>query len=199
MILIGLTGNIATGKSAAAQMFRERGAGIIDADVIAREVVDVGTDAWKEIVSEFGESILDSDGRIDRKKLGNLVFNDEDKRKKLNRIVHPRIRERIGELISALEAENRQAAVIEAALIIENGGWLYDAVDHIVVVTTDPGIQVGRLIERDGYTEEEALSRINSQMPAAEKLSHADYVIDNSGSLTETARQVEEIWRNIIG
>lgn len=194
--MIGLTGNIACGKSVVARMFEELGAKIIDADRIARLVVEPGEPAWKEIVEKFGEGILNTDRTIDRNKLGEIVFNDDEKREELNRITHPRIIERIKERIEEYRGEKAKVVMIEAALIVEKGG-MRPLINDLIVVTADEETQIKRLIERSGLSREEAFSRIRSQMPISEKVKHATYVIDNSGSLGHTRRQVEEIWERI--
>ncbi|GIW46628.1 MAG: dephospho-CoA kinase [Deltaproteobacteria bacterium] len=196
MKVIGLTGNIGCGKSVVAKMFEELGAKVIDADQIARMIVQPGEPAWKEIVEKFGKGILKDDGTIDRQKLGKIVFEDEGKREELNQITHPRIIGKIRELIEKYRRENQKVVIVEAALIVEKGG-LRDIIDELIVVTSDEETQIKRLVEGRGLSKEEAISRIKSQMPVEEKVKHATYVIDNSGSLEETRKQVERIWKNI--
>jgi dephospho-CoA kinase len=188
MKIVGLTGNIASGKSVVASMFRELGASIIDADQIARLVVEPGQPAWKEIVERFGEEVLNSDGTINRSRLGEIVFRDGEKREELNRITHPRIIEKIKELIE----KHRK----EAALIAERGG-MKPIISDLIVVTADEETQISRLTQRVGLSREEALLRIKSQMPISEKVKHATYVIDNSGNLEETRDQVKKVWEMI--
>lgn len=196
MKVIGLTGNIGCGKSVVARMFEELGARVIDADLIARLVVEPGEPAWNEIVQTFGEAILNSDGTINRGKLGEIVFNDKEKREALNRITHPRIIERIKELIEEFRKENVEVVIVEAALIVEKGG-MKPLINDLIVVTADEEAQIRRLIERNALSREEALSRIKSQMPLSEKVKYATYLIDNSGTLDETRKQVEEVWKRI--
>jgi dephospho-CoA kinase len=196
MKVIGLTGNIGCGKSVVARMFEELGARVIDADLIARLVVEPGEPAWNEIVQTFGEAILNSDGTINRGKLGEIVFNDKEKREALNRISHPRIIERIKELIEEFRKENVEVVIVEAALIVEKGG-VKPLINDLIVVTADEEAQIRRLIERNALSREEALSRIKSQMPLSEKVKYATYLIDNSGTLDETRKQVEEVWKRI--
>ncbi|MBI2487363.1 MAG: dephospho-CoA kinase [Deltaproteobacteria bacterium] len=197
MKVIGLTGNIGCGKSVVARMFEELGARVIDADRIARLVVEPGESAWKEIVQTFGEAILNSDGTINRSKLGEIVFNDKEKREALNRITHPRIVERIKEVIEDFRKENVEVVIVEAALIVEKGG-MKPLINDLIVVTADEETQIRRLIERNALSREEALSRIKSQMPLSEKVKYATYVIDNSGTLDEMRKQVEEVWKRIL-
>ena len=196
MKVIGLTGNIGCGKSVVARMFEELGARVIDADLIARLVVEPGEPAWNEIVQTFGEAILNSDGTINRGKLGEIVFNDKEKREALNRITHPRIIERIKELIEEFRKENVEVVIVEAALIVEKGG-MKPLINDLIVVTADEEAHIRRLIERNALSREEALSRIKSQMPLSEKVKYATYLIDNSGTLDETRKQVEEVWNRI--
>jgi dephospho-CoA kinase len=197
MKIIGLTGNIASGKTEVAKIFKELGAEIIYADKVAREVVEPGELAWQEIIEEFGSDILNTDGSINRKKLGEIVFNDDKKREQLNRITHPRIMTKIKETIDSYKKENVKLVIIEAALIVERGGLL-TLIDELIVVSADEETQIERIMTRDGLQRDEALSRIESQMPISEKTKHATCVIDNSGSLEETRRQVEGIWERII-
>lgn len=192
MKVIGITGNIASGKSTVARMFEALGARIIDADEIARIVVEPGAPAWEEIVSEFGRDILEPDGAINRKRLADIVFGDEAKRKRLNDITHPRIRERISELLREYEKEGALVVMVEAALIVERGG-LKSLIDGLIVVTADEETQIERLIRDKGYKREEAVSRLRAQMPAREKMMHGDYIIDNSGSLEDTRARVKAV------
>jgi dephospho-CoA kinase len=196
MKIIGLTGNIASGKTEVAKIFKELGAKIIDADKIARDVVEPSEPAWQEIVDEFGSDILNSDQSINRKRLGEIIFNDDKKREKLNRITHPRIMIKIKETIDNYEKENVNLVIIEAALIVERGGLL-NVIDELIVVSADAETQIERIMTRDGLQRNEALSRMESQMPIPEKAKHAAYIIDNSGSLGKTRRQVKEVWKKL--
>ena len=196
MKVIGITGNIASGKSSVAAMFGALGARIIDADEIARIVVEPGEPAWKEIVGEFGEGIHEPGGAINRKKLAEIVFGDEAKRKRLNEITHPRIIERIREIVRGYEKEKAPVVMIEAALIVEKGG-LKDLIDALIVVTADEEAQIRRLMREKGFSREEAVSRLRAQMPAEEKIKHGDYVIDNSGPLEDTRIRVKAVWEAV--
>jgi dephospho-CoA kinase len=196
MIIIGLTGGIATGKSTVARMLAAKGALLIDADEIAREVVEPGEPAWREIVAWLGESVLLADGAIDRERLGRLVFSDAAIRRKLNAIVHPRV----GQEFAARTAEIRRrdpgaVLVYDIPLLIEAG--LQHLVDWILLVYLPPEIQLRRLQLRDNLSREEALARVSSQMALDEKKNFADTVIDNSGTIRQTARQVERSWAQI--
>jgi dephospho-CoA kinase len=194
--VFGITGNIASGKSSVARMFEELGARIIDADEVARAVVEPGEPAWKEIADEFGKEVLEPGGRINRKKLAEIVFSDEAKRGKLNDITHPRIKERIRELLGEYERGGAQVVMVEATLIVERGG-LRSLIDGLIVVTADEETQIGRLVREKGYSRDEAVSRLGAQMPAGEKVKYGDYVIDNSGPLEDTRRRVKEVWEAI--
>ncbi len=196
MKVIGLTGNIACGKTVVAKMFEEHGAKIVDADYIARLVLEPGEPAWKDIVGKFGHEILNPDRTINRKKLGDIVFRDEEKREELNRITHPRIIDKIKLMLKEYRKENIKVVILEAALIVEKGG-MKPIISDLIVVTADEEEQIKRLIERDGISREEALTRIRSQMPISEKVKYATYVIDNSGSLEKTRKQVKEVWERI--
>ncbi|MEZ4546841.1 MAG: dephospho-CoA kinase [Thermodesulfobacteriota bacterium] len=197
MKVLGLTGNIASGKSTVARMLEGMGARIIDADQIAREVVEPEKPAWVDIVKKFGPGILSPDGAIDRRRLGEIVFGDESKRRLLMDITHPRIKEAVRERLAEFKEENAPVVVIEAALIVEKGG-LREFLDGLIVVTADEEAQIERLVKRSGHTREEALARIGSQMPAGEKALHADYLIDNSGTEEETEAEVKRLWEEII-
>ncbi|ADL08389.1 dephospho-CoA kinase [Thermosediminibacter oceani] len=196
MKVIGLTGGIASGKSTVSAILRQKGAYIIDADEIAREIVKPGKPAWKEIVDYFGSDILNEDGSIKRRKLGRIVFSDDKKLAVLNRITHPRIVEEIKKELEACRQRNEKVVVVDAALLLEIG--LDMLVDEVWLVSVDEKTQVKRLIERErsiSYTE--ALERIRAQMPLEEKLKFATRVIDNNGDIENTKKQVDRIWREI--
>jgi len=189
----GLTGGITSGKSTVAQMFRELGGRIIDADQVGHEMLLPSSPAFQELVSRFGRGILNSAGRIDRKKLGPLVFAEPAKLQQLNRILHPRIIERIGQLAAAHCAENPGAVVIvDAALIYETG--IPGHFVKTIVAWCPPEQQIERLMAKSGLSREEAEQRIASQMPPEEKRRRADFLIDCSGSLEDTRRQVEALY-----
>jgi dephospho-CoA kinase len=191
-LLVGLTGGIATGKSTVSAMFRELGCVIIDADVLAREVVEPGEPAYDDIVAEFGEGVLQADRTLDRKKLGAIVFADPARRKRLEAMTHPRIRERFARRLQELSEQGFAGiALFDAAVMVESGN--YRTMDRLVVVATDEGTQRERLRGRDGIGEEEAARKIASQMPVAEKARLADHVIDNAGDRAATAAQVRRV------
>ncbi len=195
--VVGLTGGIASGKSTVSHIFRSLGAQVIDADILARQVVEPGKPAWQEIVNFFGREILLPDGSIDRKKLGAIVFQDPAKREVLNRIVHPRVFEEEKRLYQDLRRQYPEALIIvDAALLIESGS--YKRFHKLIVVYVDEQTQLHRLMLRDGISAEEAWVRIRSQMPLSEKVKYANYIIDNRGSLEETRRQVEEVYKKLM-
>lgn len=195
MKVIGLTGGIASGKSLVAGMLRDLGAHVIDADLIAREVVADG-DVRREIAAAFGPSVLRADGTPDRDALGARIFSDSDARARLNAITHPRIRRRIAEEVAALRATRPEATVVlDIPLLLDVApAGAYD-LEGIVVVFVDEPTQEARLAARHKITAEEARRRLRAQRPLREKVAEATWVIDNSGSREETRRQVEDLWR----
>jgi dephospho-CoA kinase len=194
--VIGLTGGIASGKSTVSKMLREKGAYIIDADEIAKEIVKPGKPAWEDIVRHFGKEILDESGNIRRKKLAKIVFPDEKKLSVLNRITHPRIVEEIKRELEECRSRNERVVVIDAALLLEIG--LDVLVDEVWVVALDEKTQIERLIKRENsISYAEAVERIRAQMPLEEKLKFATRIIDNSGDIENTQKQVDDIWREI--
>jgi dephospho-CoA kinase len=196
MLKIGLTGSIAVGKSFVLSVLRQLGARTIDADQIAREVVQPGTSGLQALVESFGDGILKADGSLDRSTLGAEVFNDESRRMKLNSILHPFIIARQDEIMRSWEHESPDGiAVVDAALMIESGG--YRRLDKLIVVHCRPEIQLQRLMSRDTLNREEAERRINSQMPQEEKKKYADFLIDTSEGFDDTRRQTEEVWRKL--
>jgi len=196
-LLVGLTGSIATGKSTVSRMFAHLGARILDADLLAREVVMPGQPAHLKIVEEFGHHVVQEDGALDRKALAAIVFADRAKRKRLEEITHPAIGARQQRILSVLDEEAFEGIVIwDAALLFEGGG---DAkMDRVVVVFTDPETELARLVARDGLPEAGARARIASQMPIVEKVKRAHYVIDNSGARADTERQVKSVYRALL-
>ncbi len=190
-LVIGLTGSIATGKSTIANMFKELNIEVIDADLIAREVVEPGKPAYLEIVKTFGEAILLENKELNRKALGEIVFNDEDKRKKLNKIIHPAIRKEMIAQRDKLIELNHPAIVMDIPLIYESG--LEDYVEKIVVAYVTEKTQLKRLIKRDQCTKEEALSRIHSQINIEEKAKKADAIIDNNGTVEASYHQLVDL------
>jgi dephospho-CoA kinase len=196
-LLVGLTGGIATGKSTVTALLAGPDVRVVDADALAREVVEPGTPAHAQIVADFGKEVLQPDGRLDRARLGEIVFPDAAKRKRLEAITHPAIRRRFEQIMADLEQAGFDGLLIwDAALLVESGGS--KNMDRVVIVTTDPATQLARLIQRDGCTEEAARTRIASQMPLAIKARYGDYVIDNSGPREQTAARVREVYRSLL-
>lgn len=191
MIVAGLTGGIATGKSLVASMLRDEGIPVFDADQTAREIVEPGKPAWEDIVKTFGEGVLAADRTLDRAKLGAIVFSDAEKRKALEAITHPRIREAIAKNILDVAMKGSDIAVVDAALMIETG-WSKDFAG-VIVVDVPADVQLARLKARDKASEEDAKKRIAAQMPLAEKRMHATWVIENGGTPDETRRQVKAL------
>jgi dephospho-CoA kinase len=197
MLRVGLTGSIGVGKSFVASVFVELGCHVLDADQTAREVVMPGTPGLKALTQTFGEEILDADGSLDRKRLGALVFTDEGKRQRLNHILHPFIIARQDEILNEWEAEDPDGiGIVDAALMIESGG--YKRFDKLIVVHCRPEVQLERLMLRDKLSRDEALRRINSQMPQEEKQKYADYLIDTSDGFELTRSQSVEIYNKLI-
>lgn len=196
-MIIGLTGGIACGKSTVSRMLAARGAHIIDADKIAREVVLPGKPALQQIVETFGSQCLHEDGTLNRKYLGSIVFHDEAARKKLEAITHPAIRQEMMRQIAYWEEADPQGLTVADIPLLYESGWdKRYAFSDIVVVYAPRSVQLERLMKRDGLSEEEAVARLNAQMPIEQKRKLADVVIDNSGSLEETERQVEQFVRS---
>ena len=198
MLKVGLTGSIAVGKSFVLDILRELGARTIDADAVAREVVEPGTAGLKAVVEEFGHEILKPNGSLNRPALGTIVFADDAKRQKLNSILHPFIIARQDEIMQQWEKETPDAiAVVDAALMIESGG--YKRFDKLIVVHCQTQIQIERLMKRDNISHEEAERRINAQMPQAEKKKHADYLIDTSAGFESARQQTAAVWQELRG
>ncbi len=191
---IALTGGIASGKSTVADMFAELGAVIIDSDVLAREVVEPGTPGLAEIVERFGPDILTGDGELNRPALGEIIFMDDEARKDLNAITHPRVRQRAVELE---ESAPEGALIIQVIpLLIEAN--LVDGFDEVIVVDLPEELQLQRLMERNGFSRDEALSRIQAQASRAERLAVATHVIDNSQPLELTRAQVRLLHQQLL-
>lgn len=196
MLKIGLTGGIASGKSTVSQILRECGAVVIDADVIAREVVQPGSPGLQAIVSTFGPEILTAAGELDRAKLGSIVFAEPQQRKLLESITHPLVRDRMWAQVEEQRLLGLPAVVLDVPLLIEGG--LHRQMDRVWVVRLDPEIQLVRLMKRDKIDQSAALARLAAQMPLAEKLRHASAVIDNGGDLAETRAQVQALWQSTL-
>jgi len=191
MRVLGLTGGIGSGKSVVAQMFARLGAVVIDADQLAREVVEPGQPALREIATAFGPDVLLPDGRLDRPKLAGIIFADPAERAKLDAITHPRIRARMDEEIKARRS-GPGILIVDIPLLYENDRT--HSVERVIVVWVDPQTQLRRIRHRDGLSTDAARQRIAAQMPLEAKRARADHVIDNSGTREDTRRQVEAIY-----
>ncbi|MBI1355967.1 MAG: dephospho-CoA kinase [Acidobacteria bacterium] len=196
MLRVGLTGGLASGKSFVAGVLRECGAQVIEADKLGHEALLPGGGAYEGVVAEFGEAILDRDGRIDRKRLGGIVFADPDRLAKLNALVHPVVFRRQEEFFEQARAEDPAAvAVVEAAILIETGGR--ERYDRIVLAVCPPELQIQRFMARENGSEEQARARMARQMPLIEKIPFADYLIDTSDSLAETAERARAVYAKL--
>jgi dephospho-CoA kinase len=189
MHLFGLTGGIASGKTAVAARLRARGLPVVDADELAREVVARGTEGLAAVVAAFGDEVLTPAGELDRKRVASIVFQDAGARGKLNAIVHPRIGALTGARAAELAERGEPLAAYEAALIVENG--LADMFRPLVVVSCPEALQIARTIARDGATEAEARARVSAQMPLASKARLADIVLENTGTLAELRERAD--------
>lgn len=196
MLRVGLTGSIAVGKSFVASIFTELGCHVLDADQTAREVVLPGSPGLEAVAQSFGHDVLNPDGTLNRQRLGELVFRDEEKRQQLNHILHPFIITRQDEIMRDWECEDPQGiGIIDAALMIESGG--YRRFDKLIVVHCRPEVQLERLMLRNGLSRDEAQARINSQMPQEEKQKFADYLIDTSDGFEPGRKRTVEVYNEL--
>jgi len=195
-LIVGVTGGIASGKSTVARMLEESGAPAVDFDLLARQIVEPGKPAFKEIVASFGEEVLQKEGGLDRKGLAGIVFQDERKRKALENITHPRIvaafLDRVGEI-----THRDPHAIIQAVIPLLFEANLRHLVHKVLLVYIPQDMQIERLIKRDGITREAAQNILKAQLPIDEKLGYADFVIHNEGTLEETRKQVEQVWEEL--
>ena len=196
MFKIGLTGGIASGKSTVLTYFKDKGIPYIDADIVAREVVELGTEGLQAIVETFGSNVLHADGTLNREALGAIVFHNEEKRQLLNSCLKTHIRNRIMELTSQYEQGNTPILIYDIPLLIE-GEW-YTMMDEVWLVYVNEMTQIERLMSRNGYTREDALARINSQMRLDDKCAYADIIIDNNGTPHDLTVQLNTIWNERI-
>lgn len=198
MVVAGLTGGIATGKSTVAAIFEEAGARLIDADRIAREAVRKGSPAHRDIVAHFGMDVLLGDGEIDRKRLAAIIFNNPAAQRALEHIVHPQVKREVDRRVALIRRQAPDALIIlDIPLLFEAG--MQRGLDAVIVVYAPEHLQLARLMARDGLTEPEALARIRAQMPIESKRALATRVIDNSGSREQTRQQALEIYRQLAG
>jgi len=196
MIVVGLTGGLATGKSSVARLFQDCGAIVIDADVLAREAVEPGRPAWRDIVRVFGKKVLQPDRALDRRTLGRIVFGTRAKLKQLNAIVHPRVAREQNRLTREIASKELDAVIIyDAPVLIEAGA--HNRMNKIIVVAADQATQIKRLCNRSHFSRAEALRRIRSQLPLAQKIKLADYVIDGTLSFEQTKNEVQRIYAQL--
>ncbi|MBP3905887.1 MAG: dephospho-CoA kinase [Peptostreptococcaceae bacterium] len=191
MLVVGLTGNIGCGKSSLSELLMSKNIDVIDADIISREIM-YDKELLEIIFYEFGTEIKNNDGTLNRKKLGNIIFNDDDMLMKLNSITHPAIKRKINDRIIDISNQGKNIVVIDAALLIE--GKFLDLVDKLVVITCNEEVQLNRVVNRDNMTKEEALKRINSQMKQDEKIKYADYIIDNSKDMNNLKDEFDKLF-----
>jgi dephospho-CoA kinase len=197
MLIVALTGGIASGKSVIANVLQERGCYIHHADSVAHHFMEPHKAAWGDIVDHFGQNILNPDKTINRQKLGAVVFDDSKERAFLNSVLHPLVIQKKKEIIAKLKQEKTHKIFIsEAALTIEAG--MANFFDKIIVAYCPQEAQITRLMQRDNITRETALKKIHSQLPPEEKRKHADYIIDTSGTIAETTKQTEKVFRSLM-
>jgi dephospho-CoA kinase len=197
MLNVGLTGGIATGKSTVVRMLVKRGARVIDHDGLVHTLQEPGQPVWKRIVETFGRDILDADERIDRKRLGPLVFENEQRRKVLEGIVHPAVLEEAQRQRDRIGKEDEQAIVLsDIPLLLEVG--MQECFDLILLVYAPPEVQIRRVMKRNNLSREEALSRLKSQMPIDEKPKFADLIIRNDGTMRELEKRADEVWQELV-
>ncbi|MGE4578568.1 MAG: dephospho-CoA kinase [Desulfuromonadales bacterium] len=196
MMVVGVTGGIATGKSAVVEQFRQLGAAVISADELAREIVRPGEEALAQLVARFGQDILQADGTLDRKALAEIIFADPAARQDLNQITHPAIARLAAARIASLQRQGEALVIYEAPLLFEAGAE--SRVDRVLVVTAPAEVQRRRLMARDGLDDQAAQARITAQMPLADKVRRADFVVENAGSIDELATQVRELYGRLL-
>lgn len=196
MKIIGLSGGIASGKSTVSSILRDKGIPVIDGDVIARNIVEKGSNVLNKLVEIFGKEILFEDGTLNRRKLGAIVFNDKENLEKLNNITHPAIKKEILKNIDFYDNAGKKYCVVDGALLME--GIFKDIANILILVYVNSDTQVKRLIDRNNIDYAEALSKISSQMPFEEKMKYANYIIDNSYDLEYTKNQVNKIMSEIL-
>ncbi|MGZ8629686.1 MAG: dephospho-CoA kinase [Actinomycetota bacterium] len=193
MLLVGLTGGIGSGKSTAARMFASRGAVVLDSDVLARAVVQPGTPGFDAVIARFGGAVLAPDGSLDRDALAHIVFADEAARADLEAIVHPEVRRRIAETVTA-HADTDDVVVVDSPLLIETGA--HESFSMVIVVTASVDARIARLTTR-GMSEDDVRARMHAQMPLEEKEGYADVVLDNGGSEAELEAQIDRLWADL--
>ena len=186
MLILGLTGNIGCGKSSLSTIFSERNIDIVDADIIARQIYD-DEKLLQKVYDTFGTDVKNDNGSLNRKALGRIVFNDYEKLIQLNKLTHPLIRQNVNDQIDEHKNKDKKIVILDAALLIESN--YLNFVDKLLAVTCDEKIQIERIKKRDNCSNEEAISRIKSQMSQKEKIKYADYIIDNSGTIEDLRKK----------
>jgi dephospho-CoA kinase len=197
MLNIGLTGGIGSGKSTVDRLFREKGAYIVDFDMLAHEAEAPGSTAWKEIIAHFGKKILNEDGTINRERLGTIVFRDRKQLEKLNAIVHPSLFNEWKRTIEAIHLQKEDAIIISDIPLLIEVGW-HEYVDLVILVYISPEEQIKRIMNRNGYSRHDAMDRLNSQMPIDEKVPYAHFIINNEGPVEETRKIVDNVWLQLL-
>ncbi len=195
MVVVGLTGGICSGKSTVAAMFQRLGATVIDADQVAHELVEPDRPLFEAVVSAFGREVIGTDGRIDRRRLGALVFADPEARRRLEELLHPPIIRECERRIRQAEVSGSTVCLVDAALLIESG-W-YTRCDEVILIEASEAVRLDRLVRSRGLSRDDAMLRIRSQMAQQEKRRHADFIIRNDGSREETERQVRTVWEQL--
>ena len=197
MLNIGLTGGIGSGKSTVDRLFREKGAYIVDFDMLAHEAEAPGSTAWKEIIAHFGKKILNEDGTINRERLGTIVFRDRKQLEKLNAIVHPSLFNEWKRTIEAIHLQKEDTIIISDIPLLIEVGW-HEYVDFVILVYISPEEQIKRIMNRNGYSRHDAMDRLNSQMPIDEKVPYAHFIINNEGPVEETRKIVDNVWLQLL-
>lgn len=197
MLLVGLTGNVGAGKSTVAQLLSERGATIIDADVLARRAVELGTLAYDKIVHRWGPAVVAPDGHLDRAALRRVVFGDHEQLEELNQIVHPEVERLRSRLVDQARKRGDRVVICDIPLLFER--HMTDRFDAIILVDAHRALRLERLVEDRGLRETEAMDMIAAQMPAELKRARADFIIENDGTLTELERRVQDVWAELTG
>ena len=192
---LGLTGGIASGKSTADEFFKKKIIPIIDSDLIAHKIMEIGQNGYKAVVDYFGTDILNDDQTINRRKLGGIVFNDKAKLKKLNELTHPLVHQEIKQQMARYRANQEKLVVIDVPLLFESG--FESLCDGVLVISISPELQLKRLMKRNNFTEKEALSRINNQMPLSEKEKRATYVVANTGTINDLEKRLSDLLQKI--
>ncbi len=195
-LLLGVTGGIASGKTTVARLLEELGARTIDFDTLSREVVEPGKPAWQEITAYFGSKVLQNDMTIDRKKLSEIVFRDATQRKRLEEFIHPRVYEEFARRVKEYATRDPEA-IIQGVVPLLIEANLQNLFHKILLVYIPTKMQIERLVKRDGISREMAAHILRAQLPMEQKRSYADYIVDNSGTVEETKKQLEEIWEKL--